>query len=185
MEKDRQTGEMGRNFVRRLCFIAIGISAFSDPMERLNPYDMIFGALAGLLFGWLFRKFLRSFLSLFNGKFKKKNGKEPIRDAVDSGMLFLLPFTVMLLLAVYYLNWSETRGFVAAGIMAVGTAAAIEFGKAKGKQEIKNTLATSGISFLFSFLWTLSYTYLAKAPSLVEGGVGLIRGIISGGGIGL
>lgn len=91
MEKDRQTGEMGRNFVRRLCFIAIGISAFSDPMERLNPYDMIFGALAGLLFGWLFRKFLRSFLSLFNGKFKKKNGKEPIRDAVDSGMLFCFP----------------------------------------------------------------------------------------------
>ena len=185
MEKDRQIGENVRSFVRRLCFIAIGISAFSDPMERLNPYDMIFGALAGLLFGWLFRKFLRSFLSLFNGKFKKEKGKKPIWDAVDSGMLFLVPFTVMLLLAVYYLNWSETRGFVAAGIMAVGTAAAIEFGKAKGKQEIRNTIATSGTSFLFSFLWTLSYAYLAKAPSLIEGGVGLIKAIVSGGGGGL
>lgn len=185
MESNRQMGGAGRNLVRRLCFIAIGISVFSDPMARLNPYDMIFGALAGLLFGWLFRTFLRGFLSLLNGKFKKEKGRKPIRDAVDSGMLYLVPFTAMLLFAVYYLNWSETRGFVAAGIMAVGTAAAIELGKAKGKQEIQNTLATSGISFLFSFLWTLSYAYLAKAPSLVEGGVGLIRGIVSGGGIGL
>jgi len=185
LEKDRNTGKMGKNFMRRICFIAIGSSAFSNPMEPLNPYDMIFGALAGLLFGWLFRRFLRSFLSLFNRKFKKENGKESIREAVDKGMLFLFPFTVMLLLAVYFLNWSETRGFVAAGIMAVGTAAAIEFGNAKGKQEIKNTVATSGISFLFSFMWTLSYSYMAKAPSLIEGGVGLIREILLGGGIGL
>ncbi|MBS3937452.1 MAG: hypothetical protein KGZ50_02600 [Peptococcaceae bacterium] len=185
MEKDRRTEKMGLNFVRRLCFIAIGISAFSDSMERLNPYNMMFGALAGLLFGCLFRKFLGSFLSLFNGKFKRENGKEPIRDAVDRGMLFLVPFAGMLLLAVYYLDWSETRGFVAAGIMAVGTAAAIELGKVKGKQEIRDILATSGIAFLFSFLWTLSYAYLAKAPSLLEGGFGLIRGFVSGGGIGL
>ncbi len=185
MEKDRQKAPVAHSLIRRLCFIAIGISAFSDQMERLNPYNIVFGAIAGLLFGWFFRIFLRSFLSLFNGKFKKEKGKHPIRNAVDSGMLFLVPFTVMLLFAVYYLNWSETRAFVAAGFMAVGTAAAVEFGKAKGKQELRNTLATSGISFLFSFLWTLSYPLLAKAPSLLEGGVELIKQIISGGGIGL
>lgn len=174
-----------KNIVRYLCFIAIGISAFSNPMEPMNFYNLLFGAVAGLLFGWLFRIFLRAFLGLFNGKLKQEKGKKIIRDAVDSGMLFLAPFALMMLLAVFYLQWSETRGFVSAGIMAVGTASAIELGKLKGKQEIKNTIASSGISLMFSFIWTISYAYMAKAPALIEGGAGLISGILSGGGGGL
>ena len=185
MEQNYNKGKGWRNLVRRLCFMAMGVSAFTNPMDTFNLYNIVLGAVAGLLFGWMFRKFLRWFLSLFNGKFKKEKGKEAIRYAVDSGMLFLTPFAVMMLLATYYLNWSDTRGFVASGIMAVGTAAAIEIGKLKGKQEIRNTIATSGISFLFSFLWTLSYAYMLRVPSLVEGGVSLIRGILSGGGTGL
>ncbi len=185
LKQDFKKGNGLKSWVRYLCFIGIGISAFANPMDPFSLYNILFGAVAGLLFGWLFRIFLRSFLSLFNGKFKKEKGKEVIRHAVDSGMLFLIPFAVMMLIAVFYLNWSETRGFVSAGIMAVGTAAAIEMGRVKGKQEIRNTIATSGISFLFSFLWTLSYAYLAKAPSLIEGGAGLIGGLLSGGGAGL
>lgn len=174
-----------KNIVRYLCFIVIGISAFANPLEPMSIYNLLFGAAAGLLFGWLFRIFLRAFLSLFNGNLKKEKGKKVIRDAVDSGMLFLAPFAFMLLLAVFYLQWSETRGFVSAGIMAVGTASAIEMGRLKGKQEIKNTIASSGISLMFSFIWTLSYVYMAKAPALIEGGAGLIGGILSGGGAGL
>lgn len=174
-----------KNIVRYLCFIAIGISAFANPLEPMSIYNLIFGAAAGLLFGWLFRIFLKAFLSLFNGNLKKEKGKKVIRDAVDSGMLFLAPFAFMLLLAVFYLQWSETRGFVSAGIMAVGTASAIEMGRLKGKQEIKNTIASSGISLVFSFIWTLSYVYMAKVPALIEGGAGLIGGILSGGGAGL
>lgn len=185
MEQDMNKEKGWRNLVRRLCFTAMGISAFANPLDTFNPYNIVFGAVAGLLFGWLFRKFLQGFLSVFNGKFKKEKGKQAIRHAVDSGMLFLAPFAVMMLLAVYYLNWSETRGFVASGIMAVGTAAGIEIGKSKGNQEIRNTIVTSGVSFLFSFIWTLSYAYLTKAPALAEGGIGLIRGILSGGGAGL
>lgn len=174
-----------KNLVRYLCFMAIGISAFANPLEPMGIYNLIFGAAVGLLFGWLFRMFLRAFLSLFNVNLKKEKGKKIIRDAVDSGMLFLAPFALMLLLAVFYLQWSETRGFVSAGIMAVGTASAIEMGRLKGKQEIKNTIASSGISLVFSFLWTLSYVYMAKAPALIEGGTGLIGGMLSGGGAGL
>lgn len=185
MKQDVDEKKGLKSLVRRLCFIVIGISAFANPLDLFNLYHIAFGAAAGLLFGGLFRIFLKGLLSMFNGKFKKEKGKAVIRSAVDSGMLFLTPFAFMMLIAVYYLNWSETRGFVAAGIMAVGTAAAIEMGRAKGKQEIRNTIATSGISFLFSFLWTLSYVYLAKAPSLIEGGAGLIGGILSGGGAGL
>jgi len=175
-------GKAWRDLVRRVCFIAFRISAFSNPLDRLNIYNIIFGAVIGLFFGWLFKKFLRGFLGLFNSKFKKEKVKHIIRYAVDNSMLFLAPFAAMLLIATFYLKWSMTSAFISAGIMSVGTASAIEIGKLKGKQEIRNTIATSGVSFLFSFIWTLSYQYLIKIPALLDGGVTIIRSTLSGGG---
>lgn len=182
MTENLEKGKTLRNTIRRLCFIAFGISAFHNPLDKINLYNIIFGIVLGLFFGWLFKKFLRGFLGLFNLKFKKEQGKEVIRYAVDTGMLFLVPFSVMVLVAVFLLKWSMTGGFISAGIMSVGTAAAVTIGRLKGKQELRNTIATSGVSFLFSFIWTLSYQYLQKAPPIIEGGVTIIRSIISGGG---
>jgi len=174
-----------RNLLRLVCFMTIGICAFSNPLDQGNLYNIGFGIITGLLFGFIFRRFLKAFLSLFNGKLRKEQGKIVIRNAVDSGMLFLTPFAVMLAIATFLLNWSMSASFVSAGIMAVGTASAIEMGKIKGKQEIKNTIATSGVSYAFSFLWTLSYPLLVKAPPLLEGGVALLRQYLSGGGGGI
>jgi len=185
MDEDINKGQKWRDLIRRLCFVAFGISVFYNPLDPMNLYNILFGIATGLFFGWLFRKFLRGFLGLVNRKFKQEQGKDIIYYAVDSGMLFLVPFAIMLLVATYFLHWSMTAGFISAGIMAVGTAAAIEMGKAKGKQEIRNTIATSGVSFLFSFIWTLSYQVLMSAPSLVEGGVNLLRSVLPGGGGGI
>lgn len=177
-----ESGSSWKGLIHSLCFMAFGISAFSSPLDRLNIYNIIFGILVGLIFGWLFKSFLKGFLGLFNGKTKKEKGKRAIKTAVDNGMLFAIPFAFMLVLATFVLNWSMTIAFISAGIMAVGTATAIEIGKLKGKQEIKNTILTSGMSFVFSFVWTLSYQFLAKAPGLMEGGFALIKTMISGGG---
>jgi len=174
-----------KNLIRMVCFMAIGVCAFSDPLNQGSLYHIGFGILSGLIFGLLYHIFLKAFLGLFNGKLKKEQGKIVIRNAVDSGMLFLTPFVVMLTIATFLLKWPMTASFISAGIMAVGTASAIEMGKIKGKQEIRNTIATSGVSYLFSFLWTLSYPILVKAPPLLEGGVALIRQLISGGGGGI
>lgn len=183
METDLQKGKLLRNFVRRVCFIAIGIGAMANPLDLWNPYNIGFGIIWGLFFGFLYRSFLKGLLSLFNGGLKKEQGKEAIRYAVDNGMLFLAPFTLMLLLAVYYLGWSMTIPFVSAGIMAVGTASSIEMGKLLGKQAMKNTLAAASLSFIFSLFWTLSFTYLNRAPSYLEGGVSLVKSLLGGGGI--
>lgn len=185
LSEDINKGKAWRGIIRKICFAAFGVSAFSNPLDRFNVFNIIFGILIGLLFGWLFKKFLRGFLGLFNARFKKEHGKEVIRYAVDSGMLFLIPFAVMVLMAVFCLHWSMTGGFISAGIMAVGTAAAITMGKLKGRHEFRNTLATSGVSLLFSFIWTFSYPYMLKAPPLIEGGVTIIRSIVLGGGTGL
>lgn len=183
METELQKGKALRNLIRRLCFMFIGVGAMVNPLNLFNPYNIGFGIIWGLIFGGLFRIFLKGFLGMFNGKFKREKGKEAIRYAVDNGMLFLVPFTLMLLIAVYYLGWSMTIPFISAGVMAVGTASSIELGKMLGKQGIKNIIASAGVSFVFSLLWTLSFTYLNKAPSYLEGGVNLVRSLVGGGGL--
>ena len=182
MSDTEKNGKGAGVLLRTLCFMMIGICAFSDPVDLFNPYRIGFGIITGSLFGFLFRIFLRAFLNLLNGKLKRELGKAAIKSAVDRGMLFLIPFVVMLIIAAFLLEWSMTAAFISAGIMAVGTAAAIEMGKLKGKQEIRNTIATSGVSYLFTFLWTLSFPFLVKIPPLMEGGIGLLKQFLSGGG---
>ncbi len=183
MELDFRKGRALKALIRRLCFMAFGIGAMANPLDVLNLYNIGVGAFIGLMFGWLFRMFLKGFLGMFNGSFQKEKGKEAIRYAVDNGMLFLSPFALMLLLATFYLNWSMTVPFISAGIMAVGTASAIEMGRLQGKQAVKNTIAASVVSFAASFVWTLSFPTLYKAPSLIEGGVSLVLSLIGGGGL--
>lgn len=176
-------GKAWRSLLRRLCFIAFGIAAFSKPLDRLNLYNIGFGIVVGLFFGFLFKKFLRSFLSLINKNLRKEKGKETIYYAVEIGMLFLIPFAVMVLIATFYFKWSMSGGFIAAGIMAVGTAAALEIGKLTGRQELKNTIISSGVSFLFSLLWNLSTQILVKVPGFIEGGISLLSSVFKGGSI--
>jgi len=182
MEFDFEKGMGARRFIRNLCFICFGVSAFSNPLDRFNLYNIGFGIVVGLLFGWLFKLFIRGLLSLFNPKLKKEQGKKVIHYVVDMGMMFIAPFALMALMATFYLKWSMTGGFISAGIMAVATASAIEMGKFTGKQQIKNTIITSVISYLFSYIWTFSSGYMAKAPGFIEGGINLLRSILSNGG---
>ena len=182
MEDNMYSSSAWRGLLRNLCFIAFGVTAFYNPLDPLNPYSIGFGIVVGMLLGWLFKKFLRGFLGASNSKLKREKGKKVIYYAVENGMLFLIPFAVMVLIATFILKWSMTTGFISAGIMAVGTAAAIEIGKIVNKREIKNTLITSGISFLFSLTWTLSVRILVKAPGMLEGGISLLRSILTQGG---
>ena len=172
------------NLIGTLCFILFGVAAFTNPLNPLSPYHIAFGVVAGLVFGWLFTRFLRGFLRLANGKYVKENegGKAAIKEAVSNGKLFLAPFAVMMLIATFYLQWSTTAPLISAGVMAVGTGAALEFGKAKGSQEVRNTIATSAVAFAFSFLCTMTYGFTSRMPAYLEGGVALVRSLLNGGG---
>lgn len=171
-----------QNLLVALGFISFGIAAFINPIDKFNPFNLGFGIIVGLFFGWLFKKFLRVFVSLFNPSVKKDFGKKVIHNVVDNAMAFMIPFAVMILLSVFYLGWTLTNAFISAGVMAVGTAASIEIGKLKGKQEIKNTIISSGVAFLFSFVWTISSQFLGKAPGMIEALVGLVISVLKQGG---
>ena len=178
---DFKKGKGARTLVRRLSFIALGIGAFADPMNPLNLFHLIVGAVVGLIFGMVFRIFLKAILSAFNGKIKKEHGKAAMKYAIDNGMLFLTPFAIMLLIAVFGLRWSMSVPFITAGIMAVGTASAIEMNKLSEKPAFKNTIGAAVMSFLFSAAWTLSFGYMYRVPSFIEGGYELLRSLIGGG----
>jgi len=183
VEFDMTKGRVRRSLLRWILFAVLGMAAFSNPLDRWNLANLVFGSVTGLFFGYLFRRFLVGFLGLFNRHLKKEKGKEAIIYAVDCAMMFLTPFAAMILLAVFYLKWSMTAVFISAGVMAVGTAAALEIGKLKGTQEIKNTIAAAIISYLFSFAWTLSVQWLAKIPLYVnEGGINLLKSALTRGG---
>lgn len=175
-------GKLWRGLLRNVCFATFGVTAFSNPMNRLSVTNIVFGIVIGIFFGFLFKKFSQGLLRLFNGKLKKEIGKDAITYAVNTGMMFLIPFALMALLSVFYLKWSIVSGFISAGIMAAGTAASLEMGKLRGKQELKNTIITSMVSYLFSFIWTISAQILVKAPGLIDGAIIFIRSVMPKGG---
>lgn len=178
---DFKKGKTLRGLVRKLSFIALGIGAFANPMEPFNLFYIGVGAVVGLVFGGLFRLFLKAVLSMFNGSVKKEHGKAALKYAIDNGMLFLTPFAIMLLIAVFALKWSMSVPFITAGIMAVGTASAIEMNKLQEKPAMRNTIGAAFMSFVFSAVWTLSFGFLYKVPSFLEGGLELVRSMMGGG----
>lgn len=168
------------SLVRKLCFAIFGITAFAGGIGGYGYAAIGFGIFAGLLFGWLCRLFLTGFLLLLNRELRQDGRQKDVGAAVERGMLFLIPFAVMAALAVYFLGWTGVAGFVSAGLMTAGGSAALEIGKLKGKQEIKNTIAASVLSYLFSALWITSAGLLSKIPPYVEGGIGLLKTFVGG-----
>ncbi|SHK16385.1 hypothetical protein SAMN02745975_03784 [Geosporobacter subterraneus DSM 17957] len=161
----------------------LGASAFANPVDKHNPYNLVIGMIIGLFFGWLFKRFMYGFLGMVNRAKDKYQAKRLVRYATDVAMLFLVPFALMLTTAVFYMNWTGISGLISAGLMAVGTAASIELGKLKGKQEIRNTLTTSMVAFLFSMIWIVGFQYVSRVPAWVEGAVIFIGSLMSGGGL--
>lgn len=182
-ESDYNTGQSGPKLLLRwLSLAAFGIVIFSDPFDRFNLFNLAFGILICLLLGGLLRMFLKGLIALFNPSLRRERGKKAIRAAIDNGMMFLTPFAVMALMATFLLNWTMTGILLSTGIMASGTAAAIEVGKLKGQQAIKNTLITSGVCFAFSLAVKLTLKYMAMVPGLMSTLSGFLLGTLKGGG---
>ncbi|KJS21672.1 MAG: hypothetical protein VR72_09245 [Clostridiaceae bacterium BRH_c20a] len=177
MTEDIAKGNGWRRFFRQLCFIAFGLTAFFNPLDRFNPANILFGIVVGLVFGSLCKAFLSGLLRMFNPDLKASIGRKTISHAVEKGMTFMVPFAVMALLATFVMGWSITGGFVSAGLMTAAASASMEIGKLKGKQAMKNTILTSAISWSFSTLWLYSIGFLGKMPAYIEGVVGLISSL--------
>lgn len=166
------------SWIRRLCFIALGITSMADPSNPLDFGRLISGILLGILFGFLATSFYRMILWLMNPKLNKTLGKNAIKTSVSSGMLFLIPFTVMALLAAFVLRWSVNGAFVSAGLMSVSIVACNELEKFTGKAKWRNTIAATVLSGGFATLWLLGITKIKFLPTYINGGFDLLRSLI-------
>jgi hypothetical protein len=165
--------------------MAFGVTAWVSPATRFEPASVGVGAVLGLVFGWLVTLLFSTVVGLANRDVRGEDGKSQVPGAVGRGMLFLVPFAVMALFAVYVLGWSGTAGFLSAGLMCAGVAVSMEVSRLKGKQTLKNTVLATGLAWLLSSAWLVAVVMLANLPAWVAGGLSLLRMLAgsSGGGV--
>ena len=165
-------------WLRRICFILLGIVGFADATDPFEIGRLTAGIIVGILFGFVASVFFKMVLWLMNPKLNKTTGKKAIKEVVDRGMMFLLPFTVMSILAVFVLGWQANSVFVGPALMCVGVVVSSELEKAWGKAKFKNTITTVALSGGFASLWILAVNKAKFLPSYIAGGYDLIRSLI-------
>jgi len=182
METKMITRIKGAGLLRWLSFVAFGATIFTSATNRFNLFSIGFGIVLCLILGWFYRHFLIAFLGLFNPSIKKEYGKTAIPIAIHNSMLYLVPFAILTLLSTYYLKWTMTGSFISTGIMVVGVASAMEVGKLRSNPVRRNTIISLFVSFLFSFLITMSTQLMSRIPSVIEGAVGMLPTFLGKGG---
>ncbi|MDD3852211.1 MAG: hypothetical protein PHD40_00985 [Syntrophomonadaceae bacterium] len=136
-----------------LCFVVFGILIpFSKPEFNLTTF--LISVLISLIIGLLMVNMLVMLLNGSNKELRAATGGQFAREAVGTGMLFLIPFTVLAILALLLLGWNAVMPFVSAAIMTASATAGTEAVK-KGAQGMKNVMIPSAVAFLFSTGWMI------------------------------
>ena len=136
-----------------LCFIVLGLLIpFIRPNFKI--LTLLLSFLLALIIGLLAVQLLILFFNSGNKALRLETGGQFAREAVGSGMLFMIPFTVLAVLAQLILNWNAVMPFASAAIMTAAATAGTEAMK-KGAQGMKNVLLPSGLAFLLSTGWMM------------------------------
>ncbi|MDD3654202.1 MAG: hypothetical protein PHO01_08480 [Desulfotomaculaceae bacterium] len=135
-----------------LCFLVFGLMIpFTRP--DFQAMTFVYSLLLSLAVGLLAVKLLLVLLNMANPNLRLDNGQFA-HDAVSAGMLFMIPFTVLAVLAQFVLSWNAVMPFASAAIMTSAATAGTEVMK-KGAQGIKNVIIPSVVAFLLSTGWML------------------------------
>ncbi len=180
MNEEIKKGKGLRTLLRNLSFASFGSAALIYAQKPLSPVFLIFGIVVGISFGILYKSVLSLLLGLSNKELKVEHGNKIISLGISRGLLFLVPFAVMALLAAYIMDWTITTGFVSAGLMTAGATITMELEKIKGKGTVKNSLLPLGVSFVFSALWSVGIGYMAILSLYVDGGVNILLSLANG-----
>lgn len=76
------------------------------------------------------------------------------QEAVESGMLFVIPFTILAIVAKLALGWDAIMPFASSAVTTAMATAGTEVMK-KGGQGSKNVLIPSALAFVISIVWML------------------------------
>lgn len=136
-----------------LCFIVFGLMIpFTKPDFQIVTF--VYSVLLSLAVGLLTVKLLVLLFNRANPNLHQEAAGQFAGEAVGAGMLFMVPFTVLAVLAQFVLGWNAVMPFASAAIMTSAATAGTEVMK-KGARGIKNVMIPSVVAFLLSTGWML------------------------------
>jgi len=136
-----------------VCFIVFG---FLIPLSR-DDYSIttfLLSVVLAAFIGLMSVNLLIMLLNNSNAELNQQSGGQFARQAVGTGMLFMIPFTVLAVLAQLLLGWNAVMPFASAAIMTAAANSGTEVMK-KGAQGIKNIMIPSVLAFFLSTGWML------------------------------
>lgn len=135
-----------------LCFVVFGaIVPFTRAEVKLTT--ALISISIALVVGWLAVNLLVMLLNAANRPLEESL-QGFAREAVLTGMLFMIPFTVLAVLARFGLGWNAVMPFATAAIMTAAATAGTEVMK-NGAPGIKNVMIPSFLAFALSTGWMM------------------------------
>jgi hypothetical protein len=168
-----------KRFFGLLCFCVFGMVGFIRQGGDMNLWFILYGVLTGLIFGSLSMLILAIVLRIINPKLKLTQKKGFARRSVSEGMVYMVPFAVMAVLAAFFLNWSSAGLFVSAAIAAAASATGGAISRLYDKPRLLNNVVPSVIASACSMVWLFFVAQVQSVPSMVAGIVGMLSQLSS------
>ncbi|MBU0609175.1 MAG: hypothetical protein KKI08_14915 [Armatimonadetes bacterium] len=107
-----------------------------------------------MVMGLIWLALLTGIVHVMNPEIAQSHGSGAALVPVATGMLMIVPFTVLALVAEFSLGWSATQAFAAAGLMTGAGGVGVEIGRL-GPRKLLNSLVPAGGGALFVVIWML------------------------------
>ncbi|MGI6436235.1 MAG: hypothetical protein ACOX0F_12955 [Syntrophomonadaceae bacterium] len=135
-----------------LCFVIFGVLIpFSRPEFKFTT--LIFSLIVAIVVGLLAVNLLIIAFNSGNAAVRQADGGFA-REAVGTGMMFMIPFTVLAILALALLGWNAIMPFASAAITTAAATAGTEAMK-RGAQGLKNVMIPTLVAMVLSTLWMM------------------------------
>lgn len=135
-----------------LCFIIFGILIpFSRP--ELKFTTVIYSIIIAIVVGLLAVNLLILTFNSGNAALRQSD-RGFAREAVGNGMLFMIPFTALAIMALAILGWNAVMPFASAAITTAAATAGTEAMK-RGAQGVKNVMIPSLVAIVLSTGWMM------------------------------
>lgn len=135
-----------------LCFMIFGVLIpFSKPDYKFTT--VIYSLLIAIVVGLLAVNALILALNSGNAALRQTDGGFA-REAVGTGMLFMIPFTVLAVIALVLLGWNAIMPFASAAITTAAATAGTEAMK-RGAQGTKNVMIPTLVAMVLSTVWMM------------------------------
>jgi hypothetical protein len=135
-----------------LCFIIFGVLIpFSKPDFKITT--VIYSLLIAIVVGLLAINVLILAFNSGNAALRQTDGGFA-REAVGTGMLFMIPFTVLAIIALVLLGWNAVMPFASAAITTAAATAGTEAMK-RGAQGTKNVMIPTLVAMVLSTVWMM------------------------------